>query len=84
MFWTFKLNFDVDILAILGLASVLATFSKIWANLSNHLVTLLSDKIWTDCYAFCHFCSFLSRSLPLISCHNNPECLSLSAISPLV
>jgi hypothetical protein len=28
MFWTFKLCFDVDILAFLGLTTVLATFEK--------------------------------------------------------
>ncbi len=32
MFWAFKLSFDVDILAVLGLAIVWATFSKIWVN----------------------------------------------------
>jgi hypothetical protein len=32
MFWTFKLSFDVDILAILDLATVLATFFQ---NLGN-------------------------------------------------
>jgi hypothetical protein len=31
-FWTFTLSFEEDILALLGLATVLATFSKIWAN----------------------------------------------------
>jgi hypothetical protein len=40
MFWTFKLSFDVDMLAILDLATVLATFSKIWAFFPNLLVTL--------------------------------------------
>jgi hypothetical protein len=33
MFWTFTLSFVVDILAILGFVTVLATFSKIWAFL---------------------------------------------------
>jgi hypothetical protein len=32
MFWTFILSFDQDILAFLSLATVLATFSKIWAK----------------------------------------------------
>jgi hypothetical protein len=40
MFWTFKLAFDED---ILGLAIVLATFSKIWAILPNLLVTMLAN-----------------------------------------
>ncbi len=34
MFWTFKLNFDEDIQAFFDLATVLATFSKIWATFS--------------------------------------------------
>ncbi len=41
MFWTFKLSFDVDILAFLGLVAVLATFSKNWAifpQFSGHTV----------------------------------------------
>jgi hypothetical protein len=29
--WIFRLSFDEDILAFFGLATVLATFSKIWA-----------------------------------------------------
>jgi hypothetical protein len=34
MFWTFKLNFDADILSFVGfLATVLATFFKKWACL---------------------------------------------------
>jgi hypothetical protein len=32
MFWTFKLNFEKDIFASFYLATVLATFSNIWAN----------------------------------------------------
>ncbi len=40
MFWTFKLSFDVDILANLGLATVLATIPS-FGRFSDHLVTLL-------------------------------------------
>jgi hypothetical protein len=43
MFSTFKLSLDEEILALLDLAIVWATISKIWANfLSNLLVTLLT------------------------------------------
>jgi hypothetical protein len=35
MFWTFKLSFDEAILVFLKLASVLATFSKIWVIFSQ-------------------------------------------------
>jgi hypothetical protein len=31
----FQIGFDIDILAIFGLAIVLATFSQIWANFSQ-------------------------------------------------
>jgi hypothetical protein len=40
MFQTFKLSFDVYILTLFGLATVLATLSKIWvtfAQSSGHL-----------------------------------------------
>jgi hypothetical protein len=46
MFWTFKLSFDADILAILGLATVLATFSTIWAFFPNLLVTLVNHHFF--------------------------------------
>jgi hypothetical protein len=58
MFWTFKLSFDVVILASLDLPTVLATFSKIWAIFSNLLVTLHLRKT-KYCYPefyFCYFC----------------------------
>jgi hypothetical protein len=58
MFCTFKLSFDVVILAILDLATVLATFSKIWEIFSNLLVTLHLRKT-KYCYPefyFCYFC----------------------------
>jgi hypothetical protein len=35
MFWIFKLSFNSDNLAFFGLATVLATFSKIWAIFSQ-------------------------------------------------
>jgi hypothetical protein len=35
MVWTFTLSFDEYILAFFGLATVLATLSKIWANFSQ-------------------------------------------------
>ncbi len=38
MFWTFYLSFDEDILAFSHLATVWATFSKIWVIISNLLV----------------------------------------------
>ncbi len=42
LFWTFKLSFDEDILVSFGLATVLATFSKLWADFfPNLLVTLV-------------------------------------------
>jgi hypothetical protein len=31
MFWTFKVSFDIDILANFGLPTVLAIFPKNWA-----------------------------------------------------
>jgi hypothetical protein len=40
MLRTFKLSFGLDTWAIFGLATVLATFSKIWAIFFNLLVTL--------------------------------------------
>jgi hypothetical protein len=35
MFWTFKLSFDEVVLVFLKLATVLATFSKIWLIFSQ-------------------------------------------------
>jgi hypothetical protein len=32
MFWTFKLSFDVHILAFFGLATAFTTFPQKWAN----------------------------------------------------
>jgi hypothetical protein len=47
MFWTLKFNFNADIFALFGLATVWATSSKNWAKLfHNHLVTLLPNKIF--------------------------------------
>jgi hypothetical protein len=43
MFWTFKLSFDVDILAFFSLTTVLAIFPKGGQFFSNHLVTLLGS-----------------------------------------
>jgi hypothetical protein len=47
--WTccaFKFSFDEDILAFYCLATIWATFSKIWANFfHNHLVTLDSFQL---------------------------------------
>jgi len=41
MFGTFKLSFDVDILAIFGFTTILATFTKIWA--------IFSQSPWLGC-----------------------------------
>jgi hypothetical protein len=35
MFWTFKLSFVKNSLAVFGLATVLATYSNIWAFYSK-------------------------------------------------
>jgi hypothetical protein len=44
MFCIFKLNFEIDIWAIFGLASVLATFSKFWVIFPNLQVTLVRSS----------------------------------------
>ncbi len=57
MLWTFNLSFIVDILAILGLATVLATFSKLW---------VIFPIIWSPCYIIEEIdshCFFISNSL---------------------
>jgi hypothetical protein len=43
MFWTFKLRFEVDILAFLALLAVLGYFSQIWQN----LVTLAQTNAYS-------------------------------------
>jgi hypothetical protein len=47
MFWTFKLSFDVDILALFCLETVLATFFKMgnFFKSSGHLASLY---VWAD------------------------------------
>jgi hypothetical protein len=46
MFWTFKLGFDVDILAFLAWQLFcLAPFYKIWVIFSNLLVTLSDERM---------------------------------------
>jgi hypothetical protein len=46
MFWAFKLNLVVDILAFFGLETAWATFFKNWANFfSNILITLFPGSL---------------------------------------
>ncbi len=49
MFWTYKLSFDEDVLAFFGLATVLATFFKIWAIFSQSNKVDLATSDVNDC-----------------------------------
>jgi hypothetical protein len=69
MFWILKLSFDGDIFAFFGLATVLATFFKIWAKFPNLLVTLgITPSVISSSCRKCHpsliMYRKLSRALP--------------------